>query len=287
MIEINGVQYRNLQEQVAENARKNASQDEDIENIWTYFTKVCTNRQIATGLIIDPLTNINGKSLTSYTTESTTIGGYPCLIVKTAGGGLLNNDAAGDYLEALFGCRFAPEYDFDHPRYHVLIDSSGYIYKPQWDIDYGLVLYYVPSPFQAKLTAGSGISINSSNVISCTASGGTQLYKHSLWFEDQDVNYYASVRFISTSANPITGVYQLMTGVQNQTILNLVFESGSAANGMSILGARDQGAGIYEFLGYNYIMTDYESTPVFTNEQIDTENYYFPTSNFHDTITAL
>lgn len=206
MIKIENKEYRNIQEQVAENARKNASQDEDIENIWLFFTKVCRDYQIGTGLIIDPLTNINGKSLTSYTTESTTIGGYPCLIVKTAGGGLLNSDAAGDYLEALFGCRFAPEYDFDHPRYHVLIDSSGNIYKPQWDEDYGLVLYFVPSPFQGKLTAGSGISIDSDNVISSTASGGTQLYIHKFtWNSGLSNNFtYVIGAYISNNSTPVT-----------------------------------------------------------------------------------
>lgn len=210
MIKIVNTEYRNIQEQVAKNASDIAELQEEVANIDIEDSaEAIQNKQLGFAIILNPLTNINGKSLTAYGYLPETIEGYQTYIIykTSAPSAPLSKEDASSYLLALSGLGYAPEYDFDHPKYHYFVVGDGTEYlKPQWDEANGLVLYRIAAPYQGKLTAGSGISIDSDNVIACTASGGTQLYIHKFtWNSGLSNNFtYVIGAYISNHSTPVT-----------------------------------------------------------------------------------
>lgn len=99
----------------------------------------------ATSIIVgNALTNINGKSLTSFHATDVTIGGYPAIkILNASDDSILSKDEAAVYMKAQTGSEFVPEYNYDNPKNSYFIFSDGTVYKPQWDSTNGLLLYYV------------------------------------------------------------------------------------------------------------------------------------------------
>lgn len=209
MIKIVNTEYRNIQEQVAKNTSDIADLQEELQEEVARLdiedsSEAIQNKQLGFAIVVDPLTNINGKPLTAYGVQPKTVGGYPTYQVykTTAPTSRLTKDEASNYLLALSGLGYAPEYDFDHPKYHYFVvgDGSEYL-KPQWDNTNGLLLYRITAPYQGKLTAGDGIDITN-NVISCTASGGGGAYQHRLsgTTASMDVLY----QLIDADPTPIT-----------------------------------------------------------------------------------
>lgn len=95
----------------------------------------------AVSMVVDELTNINGKRLTAYTATKVS-GAYPYFEIsnKTSGPLTIKIDAA-HFMNALSGRPFVGEYDYDHPKYGYLITIDGTILKPQWSSETGLRLY--------------------------------------------------------------------------------------------------------------------------------------------------
>lgn len=209
MIKIVNTEYRNIQEQVAKNASDIAELQEEVANIDIEDSaEAIQNKQLGFAIILNPLTNINGKSLTAYGYLPETIAGYQTYIIykTSAPSAPLSKEDASAYLLALSGLGYAPEYDFDHPKYHYFVVGDGTEYlKPQWDEANGLVLYRIASPYQSKLTAGDGIDITD-NVISSTPSGGTQLYIHEFtWNSGLSGNFtYVMGAYVSANSTPVT-----------------------------------------------------------------------------------
>lgn len=93
-----------------------------------------------TVIVGDALTNISGKSLSAYTSQETTVGGYPVIqILKN--GSVLSEADASSYMSAQTGSSYVPKYNYDNPSFSYFIFSNGTIYKPQWDSTNGMLLY--------------------------------------------------------------------------------------------------------------------------------------------------
>ena len=110
------------------------------------------DRQMMTAIIKDTNTNQQNKYLSNFRTNETTIGGYAAVKVLAydSSTGTTSNtteEQAGRYLKSMTGSEYVPTYNYDYPRYHILIDSEGKIYKPQFDSTNGLVLYKVATPW--------------------------------------------------------------------------------------------------------------------------------------------
>lgn len=96
--------------------------------------------QVETIFIVDPLTNINGRTFQNYTSERVTIGGYAGYkILKN--GNAVSEQEAKEYMEYMTGSYYLPKYNYDKPKNSYFITPDGKIYKPQYDSTNGLVLY--------------------------------------------------------------------------------------------------------------------------------------------------
>ncbi len=104
------------------------------------------SKQMTTTVIRNALTNINGRVLTAYEQETTTVGGYNAIIIKK-GGNQLTEEQARDYMEYMTGSRFLPQYDYGKPQNSIFIMANGTFWKPQY-ADNALVLYEISNPFE-------------------------------------------------------------------------------------------------------------------------------------------
>lgn len=113
--------------------------------------------QMTTCIVQDATHNINGKSLTSFTSTDVTIGTYPAIKIQTSGGNNLTAEQAATYMSAQTGSSYVPEYDYDNPACPFLIFANGNVYKPQFDSTNGLLLYYVNRLAFNPMTSGGDL----------------------------------------------------------------------------------------------------------------------------------
>ena len=111
----------------------------EFDNLLRNYINVA-NYQENVSVIIDPLTNINGRALSNYESHETTIGGYPCYKI-TRGGSDLTEEQAKTYLKAMTGSEFLPKYDYERPQNSFMLMPNGLFLKPQYSAANGLVLY--------------------------------------------------------------------------------------------------------------------------------------------------
>lgn len=100
--------------------------------------------QATIAVVGGPITNINGRNLSSYTatlTESTytyytiTYGSTKCTEVQ-----------AKNYMEYMTGSRFLPSYNYDYPKNTIFMFADRSLWKPQYDDTNGLLLYRLSTP---------------------------------------------------------------------------------------------------------------------------------------------
>lgn len=91
-------------------------------------------------LVVNTLTNINGRVLSAYESTSTTIEGYQVYRI-TYGGNKLTETRAANYMEYMCGNRYVPTYNYEKPKNTYFITVAGTILKPQYDSTNGLLLY--------------------------------------------------------------------------------------------------------------------------------------------------
>lgn len=96
--------------------------------------------QATATIIIDALTNINGRYLSSYTETDTTIGSYTAKLIKY-GEDIVTEAQAKAYMEYMTGSAFVPVWNYEKPINSIFIMNDLTAWKPQYDPVNGLVLY--------------------------------------------------------------------------------------------------------------------------------------------------
>lgn len=115
-------------------------------DLTNYYTKSEADanvplHQANTILITDALTNINSRSLSNYTANSVTSGGYNYYQITYQGTGTITEEQAKTYMKSMTGSELIPVYDYNFPVNTYFIMSNGSIWKPQYDNVNGLRLY--------------------------------------------------------------------------------------------------------------------------------------------------
>ena len=95
-----------------------------------------------TAIVIDALTNLNGRQLTAYEQTQVTINNY-CAIKITKSGSNLTKELAKQYMEFMTGSKYVPEYNFEKPKNSFMVFADMSIWKPQWDSTNGMLLYNI------------------------------------------------------------------------------------------------------------------------------------------------
>ena len=111
-----------------------------------YATKDIPTYQATTTIIVNALTNINGRVLSAYeaTSGTVTISGQTYNIYTiTYGNVKLTEEKARDYMEYMTGSRFLPVYNYEKPQNSIFIMADMTFWKPQYDENNGLVLYKI------------------------------------------------------------------------------------------------------------------------------------------------
>ena len=112
-------------------------------------------------IIATPLMNINTKSLTNYTSDEITVGGYTVTQILTSNSEVLTEQQASTYMAAQCGSGYVPKYNYDNPKNTFFITADFDVLKPQYDTTNGLLLYkmgkivsdtYLKSNFSAAQT---------------------------------------------------------------------------------------------------------------------------------------
>lgn len=114
---------------------------EEVDGIKENINANVPKHQTNTVLIVNPLTNINGRTFQSYTSENVTIGGYPAVRILR-NGNRLNEQHAKEYMEYMCGSYYLPKYNYDYPKNTYFIMPNGQLLKPQYDNTNGLLLFY-------------------------------------------------------------------------------------------------------------------------------------------------
>lgn len=96
--------------------------------------------QASVSVIIDPLTNINGRRFTHYTSQYDAINGYYAYRIKYDGNNS-TEEQAREYMSYMTGSNYLPKYYYNRPANTFLLMPNGQILKPQYDATNGLVLY--------------------------------------------------------------------------------------------------------------------------------------------------
>lgn len=107
-------------------------------------------QQMTATIVIDPITNLNGRKLTKYSYGLDQIGGYTVIKVYRQGM-IIDPDTAADYMEYMTGSRYVPMYNYEHPQNSLWIMPNGTLWKPQWDKSNGMVLWAIPNPFLSSM----------------------------------------------------------------------------------------------------------------------------------------
>ena len=181
-ITINGTEYQIVSSANAipwGNITGSLSAQTDLQNaLDTKSTKSeVPNYQASTIVVKDAVTNVNGKSLTSFHAENTTISGYEAIRIFTSGLDTLTLEQASTYMEAQTGSKFVPTYNYDNPLNSYLLFENGKMYKPQWDSTYGLVLYYMTTVGATTLYKHHIVNPNNSDIYIDIISNEASSYK--------------------------------------------------------------------------------------------------------------
>ena len=94
-------------------------------------------------IVIDALTNINGRVLSNYEAVDFTYADvYPVKIIKYMGE-TCTEEEARNYMEYMTGSRFLPKFDYQRPQNSIWVMNDHTFWKPQYDDEYGMVLYKI------------------------------------------------------------------------------------------------------------------------------------------------
>lgn len=173
--------------------------------------------QATTTIIRDPLTNINGRTLSSY--EATFEGygyGYDRYHI-TYGGQDLTEEQAKNYMEYMTGSRLLPVYNYEKPQNSLFIMADGSFWKPQWSTsgDYaGFYLFKIHTPIEAYLnpTDYSSSEIKWSKMLVKTISADT-----TFTFEEQMAGCKNEYKAIITNGGSSAITVTLPSGVSIET----------------------------------------------------------------------
>ena len=88
-------------------------------------------QQATTTVIVDPTTNINHRSLSSYSATLTSGAGYWYYHILRNGEECSEEDAM-DYMEYMTGSRFLPTYNYEKPQNSIFIMPDQSMWKPQY-----------------------------------------------------------------------------------------------------------------------------------------------------------
>lgn len=102
-----------------------------------------TSNQANVSIVIDELTNVNGRIFVHYSKEAITISGFNAFKIKYDGGNT-TEEQAREYMAYMTGSSFLPKYNYDRPANTYFLTPDGKLYKPQYDDTNGLVLYILP-----------------------------------------------------------------------------------------------------------------------------------------------
>lgn len=117
---------------------------------------------------------------------------------------------------------------------------------------------YVTSSEVPTYTAGSGISISSSGVISNTRSSGVTKYAHNITFESTSTaskKFYVSLVLINTSSAKIETVSALRAALSNFSLYPL--PASGTADGYPMFGVRQGGTSSEPAIELRYIQSSY------------------------------
>lgn len=102
--------------------------------------------QMTVTVVLDALTNINGRELTAYESNLETFGTAPNTYKGykiTYNDEILTETQAMNFMEFMTGSKFLPVYDYEKPKNSLFLLPNGAILKPQYDSTNGLVLYVI------------------------------------------------------------------------------------------------------------------------------------------------
>lgn len=156
--------------------------------------------QINVSIIQTTLKNINGKTLSSYESQETTVDSYPVFKITKGGVNLTKEDAA-TYMKYMCGSEYVPTYDYDFPRNTLFLLTNGQVLKPQFGSTHGLLLYKMNMLVFANRTI-AGLPLNNDISVASlldalfTVSDGT-------WDDDEQ-----EVAFMVTIVNKKMGEYR-------------------------------------------------------------------------------
>ena len=115
-----------------------------------YEDDFVAGHQATATVVINALTNLNGRILTAFEATLTTISGGYTVFVITRGGNKLDEEQAKNYMEYMTGSRFLPAYEYEKPKKSMWIMAYGSFWKPQYDANNGMMLFAIPNPFELK-----------------------------------------------------------------------------------------------------------------------------------------
>ena len=95
--------------------------------------------QTTTVIVRDATTNINGRVFVHFTATLITAG-YTFYQIKKDGA-VVTRDEAAEYMHYMTGSYYVPTYNYDFPRQVIFMFADGSTWKPQFDSEYGLLLY--------------------------------------------------------------------------------------------------------------------------------------------------
>lgn len=121
--------------------------------------------QASVSVIIDTLTNINGRHFSNFTSERKKVDNYDVYHIKY-GNNNTTEEQARNYMAYMTGSNYLPKYNFDRPaNSYLLMASNGLLLKPQYDSTNGLLLYVMSQIVDANyLRENFGSAVNLSIV---------------------------------------------------------------------------------------------------------------------------
>ena len=196
-------------------------------------TDIPSNQETMT-VVGDALTNINGRTLSSY--EATLTASTYTYYTITYGGAKCTEEQARNYMEYMTGSRYLPQYDYEKPKNSIFMFSDRTFWKPQYDSTNGLQLY--------RLSTALALEKYSHNMrVSATGSGGSGSSSTSFSFKiitgsNTALTYttlagalYNAGFTSSTSYCPASGIYTVnASGAQTTGIVTGVYSTSSSAS---------------------------------------------------------
>ena len=120
--------------------------------------------QATATIVIDALTNLNGRIISNYEATLDTSTSYTYYVI-TRNGSQLTEEQARDYMEYMTGSRFLPVFDYETPENSLFVFANGSLWKPQFD-SIGLKLYALPNPYASKVDLTNYVTLASDQSIS-------------------------------------------------------------------------------------------------------------------------